>query len=280
MNKQVYSLPLDLIEVGERLRPVDPDYVSLIAASMAERGQDTPIVVGAAGTDGKHKLIAGGHRVEAARALGWPRIDALISDASELQAKLQEIDENLIRRELSALDRAVFLAERKAIYEALHPEARQGGARRGIKTTSLSFWSEAFSKATAEKLGVDRRTIERAVKRAELAKNPELHRLLGKHPVADSGAELDKLLAEPPERRLQIAQALTRAENPARNVAEALVEISGPPARTGAGETQRQLNALLSAWRKAGAAARRQFVEFLEEEGAIDAGGGKPRGRK
>lgn len=127
MNTPVLSIPLDLIDVGERLRAVDRDYVSLIAESLAERGLDTPIIVTAAGADGRHALIAGGHRVAAASLAGWTEIPAKVVEADELQARLIEIDENLIRRELSALDRAVFLAERKRIYEAMHPATRPGG---------------------------------------------------------------------------------------------------------------------------------------------------------
>lgn len=183
MNTEVTSIPLDRIEVGERLRAVDADYVALIAESLTERGLDTPIIVTAAGADGRHTLIAGGHRVAAARLAGWSEIAAKVVAADELQAKLIEIDENLIRRELSALDRAVFLAERKRIYEALHPEARRGGARRGTKTTSLSVWS--FSKATAQKLGVDERTIQRAVARAAI---PPLGNVATPPPAPASGA--------------------------------------------------------------------------------------------
>jgi ParB family chromosome partitioning protein len=264
VNTEVTSIPLDRIEVGERLRAVDADYVALIAESLTERGLDTPIIVTAAGADGRHTLIAGGHRVAAARLAGWSEIAAKVVAADELQAKLIEIDENLIRRELSALDRAVFLAERKRIYEALHPEARRGGARRGTKTTSLSVWS--FSKATAQKLGVDERTIQRAVARAAI--HPEARAMLAGSPAADSGAELDKIAALPPPLQIEVAR---RLGGQTRTVAAAMAAIHGPPATNPAAEADRQHAALMSAWRKAGRAARRRFVDFLVAEGEINA---------
>ncbi|MBX9594206.1 MAG: ParB N-terminal domain-containing protein, partial [Roseomonas sp.] len=165
MNKQILSLPLDLVVVGARLRPVDEDYVALLADSMVEHGQQTPITVGPAGPDGRHKLIAGGHRMAAAVVAGLKAIDAIVSDATGLDAELLEIDENLMRRELSALDRAVFLARRKDVYEALNPDTKHGGKRDKGKSTSLST---RFSAATAAKLGVDERTIQRAVARAKI----------------------------------------------------------------------------------------------------------------
>ena len=274
MNRQVYSLPLDLIDVVDRLRPVDPDYVGLIAASMAERGQDTPVTVCSAGADGRHRLIAGGHRMAAARSLGWRFIDALMSEADELQAALQEIDENLIRRELSALDRAVFLSRRKEIYEALNPQTKRGGDRRSTKATSLSLWSDAFAKATAEKLGVDKRTVERAVRRAALP--AEIRAAIASHPVADSGAELDKLIAQPLDQQRRIVELLVGGNERAPNVTAALQRLAGPVSTSRAAETQKQLSALLGAWRKAGKAARGQFLDYLASESEIPERAVKP----
>jgi ParB family transcriptional regulator, chromosome partitioning protein len=266
--RQVHRLGLDLIDVGNRLRPVDPDYVALIAESMAERGQDTPIVVTAAGgPDGNHQLIAGAHRLAAARALGWAEIDVLYSDAEELQAQLQEIDENLIRRELSALDRAVFLARRKEIYEALNPETKHGGKREKGKSQSFATWSGRFTKATADKLGLSERSIQLAVRRASLP--AEIREAIATHPISDSGSELDKLIAAPLDRQRAVVAALTRAEKPARNVSAALAEVAGPSTTSRAAETQRQLAALLGAWRKANNAARGQFLDYLASEKAI-----------
>lgn len=269
MNTPVLSIPLDRIEVGERLRAVDGDYVALIAESLAERGLDTPIIVTGAGADGRHTLIAGGHRVAAARLAGWTDIPAKVVEADELQAKLIEIDENLIRRELSALDRAVFLAERKRIYEALHPETAHGKARKSKgseKTTSLSSFAGTFSKATAQKLGVDERTIQRAVARAAIP--ADVRAMIAGLPIADSGAELDKLAALKPDLQREVAR---RMGGDTRTVAAALVAIHGASRVSAAAEADKQHAALMSAWRKAGKAARRRFVDFLVAEGEIDA---------
>lgn len=270
MNRQVYSVALNTIDVGERLRPVDRDYVAMLAGSMAERGQDTPITISAEGPDGNHRLIAGAHRLAAAQSLGWEEIEALVSDAEGLEADLLEVDENLMRRELSALDRAVFLARRKEIYEALNPDTKHGGDRRAKakdKSQSFATWSERFTKATAEKLGLSERSIQLAVRRAALP--ADIRAAIATHPVADSGAELDKLLAQPEAVQRQVVAALTRPEAPARAVSAALAEIAGPSKTSRAAETQKQLAALLGAWRKAGKPARGQFLDYLESEGEI-----------
>ncbi|MFZ4411426.1 MAG: ParB/RepB/Spo0J family partition protein, partial [Paracraurococcus sp.] len=255
-------------------RPVDPAYVELLASTMAVLGADTPVTIGAAGADGRHPLIAGGHRMAAARALGWTKVSAIVSEATGDAAKLLEIDENLMRRELSALDRAVFLAERQAIYARLNPETVRGKKPRGLGTKSSSFPNATFTKATAERLGLSERSIQMAVRRAALP--AEIRGLLVGHPVADSGAELDKLLGLNPDEQAAVAQALTRAEKPAKSVSVALLEFRGAPKESRAAVTAREFNALLGAWRKAGTAARRQFAEYLAREGVtLPAAGGE-----
>lgn len=267
MNAVYELIPLDRIDVEKRLRPVDHDYVLLIAESLRERGLDTPIAVAAAGPDGRHRLVAGGHRVAAARELGWETIAARIFEGDELQQQLQEIDENLIRRELSPLDRAVFLARRKEIYEALHPATKHGKASKKEKTTSLSSFPEHFARATAKKLGLDERTIQRATARAKI--DAGVRALIASHAVAQSGAELDKLAAQPALMQVQIATCLTRDDKPCRTVGQALAELVGPAPASRQAETNRQFAALLSAWRKAGRPARNQFLAHLSSEGEI-----------
>jgi hypothetical protein len=119
---EILQLDPELIEVVNRLRALDSDYVEMLAASIGERGLDAPIRVTAADAHGRHRLIAGAHRLAAVRLLGLPTIAAIPFDGSELQAQLLEVEENLMRRELSEMDRATFLAHHKALWLALYPK--------------------------------------------------------------------------------------------------------------------------------------------------------------
>jgi ParB family chromosome partitioning protein len=74
------------------------------------------------------ELISGLHRLEAVRALGRDEILARLIDVTGVQAAMVEIDENLVRLELTALQRAEHIQRRKELYEAMHPEAKHGGA--------------------------------------------------------------------------------------------------------------------------------------------------------
>lgn len=64
------ALPISAITVANRLRAVDPAHVEAIMASMGEGGLRQAIQV-AGRPDGSFLLMAGAHRLEAAKGLGW-----------------------------------------------------------------------------------------------------------------------------------------------------------------------------------------------------------------
>jgi ParB family chromosome partitioning protein len=78
-------------------------------------------------------------------------------------ALLAEVDENLCRHELNALDRAIFLAERKRLYLKINPEAGRGKAKKirdNEKGQSLPFFTRSFARATSARVGLSRRAID------------------------------------------------------------------------------------------------------------------------
>ncbi len=107
-------------------------------------------------------LIAGYHRLEACKQLGWETIPAQVIKANELTAELIEIDENLIRNELTVLERGEILKRRKEIYEAIYPESKKGGNYGNQFTGRMPRLSEtiSFSQDTANKTGFSSRTIQ------------------------------------------------------------------------------------------------------------------------
>lgn len=94
----------------------------------------------------------------------------LKSHADDLHAQLAEIDENLIRADLTALDRGEHLARRKTIYEALNPEtvAKVAGARGTHKVlgrgdASADSAPASFTDDTAAKTGAAESTVRESV---------------------------------------------------------------------------------------------------------------------
>ena len=86
------------IKVNPGRREAAPEDVQRLSESVAEVGMMNPITVTA-----DHTLIAGLHRLEAAKQLGWTEIECSISDMDALHTELAEIDENVIRTGLSDL---------------------------------------------------------------------------------------------------------------------------------------------------------------------------------
>jgi hypothetical protein len=84
------------IVVRGRLRPVTDAGVESLMASIAETGVMKDAVDLRLAKDGSLVLIAGGHRVEAARRLGWAEVPAKVwSGVSDDWARIMEIDDNL-----------------------------------------------------------------------------------------------------------------------------------------------------------------------------------------
>lgn len=194
--------------VPEGRRKLNEGVVEALVESMAAYGLQTPITVriqDEAWIDGTHwvdvpVLIAGGHRLEAARRLGWDRIDAFVVEYDDpRKAELWEIDENLCRSELSPAEYSAAIARRKALYEELHPETRHGGDRgnqhTGGKVASAQVEhlpkSDRFTRDTAEKTGRSEATIKRAAHRGEAIAPDVLQTIQGTR--LDTGSYQDRI---------------------------------------------------------------------------------------
>ncbi|MFT8680123.1 ParB N-terminal domain-containing protein [Gluconacetobacter sp.] len=176
-----------------RIRPVDSGFAGIVAESFAERGQDTPIEIRyGSGEEGapKYILVAGARRLFAAQMLGWDSLDAIISKLNADQARLREIDDNLLRDDLDVLSRARSLYERKEVYLRLYPQTRNGGDRLSEQFATVANCSAPrFTVDAADKLGVSERSIQGYIALYR-ALQPETVRALQGTTLADDRAEL------------------------------------------------------------------------------------------
>lgn len=120
-------IPIEDLSRRSDTRREDIGATSNLADSIAKVGLTNPITVRVK-PDGCFEIIAGSHRYAACDSLGHHEIMCQVVELDDLHAELAMIDENLCRAELSPSDRARQTARRKAIYEELHPEVKQGGA--------------------------------------------------------------------------------------------------------------------------------------------------------
>lgn len=263
VSRQAVRVRLDVIDASERLREVSEAHAVVMAASMAERGQRTPIEIVRRGD--RYRLVYGAHRYRGAEINGWVEIEAFIVEAGEAEVRLREIDENLIRHELTALDRARFLAERKRLYEAINPAAKHGGDRRSDQAANLATWS--FGEDIAEKTGLSYRTIARAVALAE-ALSPEAVKRVRHTPLASNQAALEALAKQPHDRQAAALDLMFAEENPAKSVGDAFARLDGKVVKPA---TERNLAKLFDLWGRTGAKERREFLKGLMEAGDVPA---------
>lgn len=161
-------MKINEVKINEGRRVTDQKKIKELADSIKELGLLNPITVNEDGT-----LIAGMHRLEACKLLGYEEIKVNKINLNALLAELAEIDENLVRNELHWLEQDKQLRRRKAIYEELHPETSHGVA--GGKASAISRGTndimssvqKTFTEDTADKLGQSQRNIQRSVARAE-----------------------------------------------------------------------------------------------------------------
>jgi hypothetical protein len=238
---------VDGVTIPTRLRQVDEAAVGRLAESMAEIGLQQPISVFSQ-SDDHLELVAGAHRLKAAKRLGWDQIPCVYVNLTEDQRALWEIDENLMRSELSQAEYSRHVALRKDIYERLHPETAHGASGRGRKKSDQvghSKAAERFTADTAAKTGKSETSVKRAVHRGEQIAGDVLARIKGTR--LDTGKYQDELakldeeaqrekveadLAQPelqkptnaPKRRQQQAEDRDLSEEAADQVARVLSE--------------------------------------------------------
>ena len=109
------------IKIDPGRRDASVSGIDELVRSISEVGLLNPVTV-----DPDHTLIAGLHRLEAAKRLGWTEIECTVRGLEGLQAELAEIDENVVRTALSTIEYGELLERRKEIYESLHPETKAG----------------------------------------------------------------------------------------------------------------------------------------------------------
>jgi len=161
------------IIIPEGRRAIAPDKVAALAESIKIfGGLIHPITIGKDRT-----LIAGAHRVEAYKKLGFDEIECTEFDGERLESELVEIDENLMRNELDDITVGEMVLRRDEILEELGLRANQsnkgkftGAGDAPVKTTSGSAGGAPLQTTAdiAREVGISERTLQ---ENKQLAKN-------------------------------------------------------------------------------------------------------------
>lgn len=245
---QIESVDVESVSV-EGHRPLDQSKVVALAESMKAIGLMTPISVRAVNDGERLELLAGNHRLSAAKALGWEKIDACMfvdvegdRDArylDDIDAQIWQIDENLMRSELTPAQEADCLKRRKELWErretARSPRSFQGRGNKG------------FVREVQERTGKAKRTTQEAISRASRIEN--VAALTGTS--LDKGVELDALAKLPPEEQKPLIERAKAGESVTARISRTIEYTA----------TQNALQALGRAWADANDEARQRFID-------------------
>ncbi|MQW90135.1 ParB N-terminal domain-containing protein [Sinorhizobium saheli] len=257
------------IVVPERLRAVEEEHAIAIAQSMVEHGQINPITVRAtpAAKGGKFTLVAGAHRLRACVINDDAEIDAMVVEGDKAEAHLVEITENLFRNELSVIDRAVFLAKYREVWEQKNGKV-EAGRPGNSANLALLFEQEAesggFSQHVADRMGLSRRAYFRLSKIAQNL-HPKVRERLRGTPHADNQSELLKIAKLGPTEQGKLATALAAGGD----LKAAWTSVVGSETKMQLSDEDRRklaVSRLLTAWDDADEDACIEFLRAIYEQ--------------
>jgi ParB family chromosome partitioning protein len=211
------------IKIGDRNRQFNAEKANELAKSIEEIGLLHTIV-----TDNNYNLIAGLHRLKAAEMLGWSEIPCNIFDINN--AEEAEIHENLIRAELSELEKADLLCRAKEIYEIKHPESLKANIVKknlkqfsGKEIISVSEFpkQKGFANSIAENIGLSSRSVRQSI---QISKIPQkIKEIIRDTPIADNKTELLTLAKLESDMQKEVTDIISTGR--VRKVKEAIYQV-------------------------------------------------------
>lgn len=167
----VSSRPLADIKLSSPYLRTDTDVTALMK-SIDSVGLIHPVTV-----NSENELLAGARRYQAVKELGWDEIPVQVVDHEALVQELISIDENLVRTSLTPLEMEKYLNRGREIYESLNPDANKvdlsaeepKGEEKAKQKERDEQDADSFAAVTAEKTGLSKSVIRRAIQRDALA---------------------------------------------------------------------------------------------------------------
>ncbi len=275
---KVEQVDPESVDVPERLRQLVPDKVVQLSESMAALGLQQPITVWSE-NDSHLELVAGAHRLAAAIKLDWDYIDCIFADdMTEAERQLWEVDENLIRAELSPTERGEHLTRRAEIWSALEADGASCATCLSDGRAAGPQHKKGFAAATAAVTGLSKAAINRDLARTR-AIIQETRELL-KGSKLDRGTYLDELKKmEPEAQRIRVKHDLISpppktfgfkfADDPVREPSAAQRASKGYVALKSdhaVSDLYVPLEVVQQAWRRASVEDRQQIKAWVGEQ--------------
>ncbi len=198
---------INRVNILPNRRPLNDQKVAELMESIKANGLLNPITI-----DRNFNLVAGLHRLTACKLLGVQKIECcIIACEDKDHARLAEIDENLIRSELDALERSELWLERDQILERMGLRAKIGDNQFTQKGGEMISPPPKTTLELAKESGYTERSFQYG---KQIAKNiaPEVKELIKGTPVATSTSALLKVARAGSQERQEAEQAELAAE--------------------------------------------------------------------
>ena len=193
---KIIEIPIDRIKVTNRLRRTDPERIKDLAESI--KGIDLLHAIAVAEKDNEYILLDGNHRVESFKLLGRTHITATVRKSNNLINKLVEVESNLCRAELNAIDTAEHIILREDLLIKL--------GRKAVVGNNQFTENKITNEELARQMGLSKRQYQYKKSIARL--NPEVKDLLGETKFADNMMDMVKLATTPDHIQLEVANLL------------------------------------------------------------------------
>lgn len=270
---EIVLIPVDQIDASNRLRPVDPVWAAALGGAMAAEGQRTPIEVCRLPGQTRYTLVCGGHRHAGAEIAFITHLRAEIVSSDAAERKLREVSENLLRRDLSPLDRAAAIAQLVALYKVRNgvDPNKDGRAASANARWQKQLDSEAedakvtmtfaygWNDALAEELGFSAETIKRDLYLARRLAPSVIEELReADHDILNNAAQLRALAKLEPTEQAIVAKKLASG---AKSVSDARGTGNGPKAAD-----DKNLSAFLGAFGRMSVTEKKGALALLAKQ--------------
>src|SRR5690606_37727017 len=212
----IETVPVTAIAVPTQATPINEAVVEYLTLSIKRTGILNPLLVVALPNSVAFLLVSGVHRLEVARRLGITQVPVIVRSGEVHEIEMDQLEENLARKELSFLERAFQEKRLQELYIQHYPDTVRGlagaQARHVHETENLSFAEQMARPGSGPK------TIRNRIKLA-MRLGPETAAILYGTPTAHKLGELKALSKLRSEQQPQVARIL--AEGRAKKVEEA-----------------------------------------------------------
>jgi ParB family chromosome partitioning protein len=223
---KVINIPVSKLKLSKKRWKREKHDVDELAESMRRHGVLQPVI--ARKKNGKMYVVAGAHRLRAAKKAGLTEMPVAVIDVDDDEAAMRSIEENVKRYAPNKVERHDAIVLCKKLWEQKNGKPKRGGDRRSAKAKAKRRTKGAprtFEKDAAKKLGVSRTTINKSTNREEKL-DPKVLKAWRDGDISDDQADQLTKYSRPKQRQL-----LPTVINQKRDETRQMVRTEKPPSK-------------------------------------------------